>query len=238
MKANRLRIVCGWRRACVCLVAAWCLFGAACEGAGHGQREAGELNAEGIDESKIKRGVKPEADSDAVVLETEFGRIVIELYPNVAPQMVARFKQLVRDGVYDGTAFHRIDARLGIIQGGDPNSKDADPENDGKGDSGLPDVPAELSDLKYEAGTLGAARGGVDTANSQFFITLKPQPSFDERYTIFGRVIEGLDNARVIMTAPIEVGTQDRPQSPVLITRATLAPRANFANANAAGGGR
>lgn len=229
MKANRLRIVCGWRRACVCFVALWYLFGAAaCEGGG-AANEATKLNAEGIDESKIKRGVKPEADADAVVLETEFGRIVIELYPNVAPQMVARFKQLVRDGVYDGTAFHRVDPRLGITQGGDPNSKDNDPENDGTGDSGLPDVPAELSDLKYEAGTLGAARQGIDTANSQFFITLKTQPSFDERYTIFGRVIEGLGNARVIMTAPTDADSPDRPQDPVRITRATLAPRANFA---------
>lgn len=229
VKANRLRIVCGWRRACVCFVAVWCLFGASgCEGGG-AANSASTLNEEGIDESKIRRGVKPEADSDAVVLETEFGRIVIELYPNVAPQMVARFKQLVRDGVYDGTAFHRIDPRLGIIQGGDPNSKDSNPENDGTGDSGLPDVSAELSDLKYEAGTLGAARQGIDTANSQFFITLKPQPSFDERYTIFGRVIEGLDNARVIMTAPTEEDSPDRPQSPVRITRATIAPRANSA---------
>lgn len=228
VKANGLRIVCGWRRACVCLVAVWCLFGAAaCQGGGTANEAT--LNAEGIDESKIKRGLKPEADTDAVVLETAFGRIVIELYPNVAPQMVARFKQLVRDGVYDGTGFHRVDPRLGIIQGGDPNSKDNDPKNDGTGDSGLPDVPAELSDLKYEAGTLGAARQGIDTANSQFFITLKPQPSFDERYTIFGRVIEGLDNARVIMTAPTDPNSPDRPQDLVRITRATIAPRANFA---------
>ena len=229
VKANSLRVVCGWQRAFMCFVAAVFLFGAGgCEGGGATNNTA-ELNEEGIDESKIKRGAKPEADAEAVVLETEFGRIAIELYPNVAPQMVGRFKQLVRDGVYDGTAFHRIEPRLGIIEGGDPNSKDNNPANDGTGDSGLPDVAAELSDLKYEAGTLGAARQGIDTANSQFFITLKPQPSFDERYTIFGRVIEGLDNARVIMTAPTEEDSPDRPQSSVRITRATIAPRANFA---------
>lgn len=227
MKRKRFAGV--WRRACVCAVACVWLFGAAaCDRAGNADDSA-KLNPEGIDESKIKRGVKPEPDAEAVVLDTDYGRIVIELYPNIAPQMVARFKQLVREGFYDGTAFHRIDRNLGIIQGGDPNSKDDDPENDGTGDSPLPDVPAELSDLKYEAGTLGAARQGIDTANSQFFITMKPQPSFDDRYTIFGRVIEGLDNARVIMTAPVDEERGDRPQSPVRITKATLAPRADSA---------
>jgi len=69
----------------------------------------------------------------------------------------------------------------------------------------------------------------LDTANSQFFVTVKPQPSFNERYTIFGRVIRGLDNARVIMTAPVEEESESRPQSSVRITRATLAPRASYA---------
>lgn len=229
MKANVKRVARGWRWTFVCAVAGLCLFGAACDRAGN-TNDAAKLNSEGIDESKIKRGARPEADAEAVVLDTDYGRIVLELYPNIAPQMVARFKQLVREGVYDNTAFHRIDRNLGIIQGGDPNSKDNDPENDGSGGSQLPDVPAELSDLKYEAGTLGAARQGIDSANSQFFITLKPQPSFDNRYTVFGRVIDGLDNARVIMTAPADEERPDSPQQPVRITRATLAPRANFAN--------
>lgn len=204
-----------------------CVGVTACSG---DSSESAKLNAEGIDESRINRGVKPEPDAEVAVLETEFGRIVIELYPNVAPQMVARFKQLVREGVYDGTTFHRIDPSLGIIQGGDPLSKDDDPANDGTGGSSYPDVPAELSDLPFEAGTVGTARGGIDTANSQFYITVQPQPSFDERYTVFGRVLQGLDNARVIMTAPLAEETQDRPELLVRITRATLAPRTNFAS--------
>src|SRR3954471_16451625 len=103
----------------------------------------------GVDESIVKKGVKPEADAEAAVIETDYGRIVIELYPNLAPKMVERFKKLAEEGVYNGTAIHRIDPELGIIQGGDPNSKDDDPSNDGMGSSQYPNVPAEFSDIPY-----------------------------------------------------------------------------------------
>lgn len=187
-----------------------------------------------IDKSRIKRGVKPEADAEVAVLETEYGRIVIEFYPNIAPKMVERFKQLVREGVYDNTAFHRIDTNYGIIQGGDPLSKDNDVANDGTGSSTYPNVPAELSDIPFDAGIVGAARGGdVNTANSQFYIQVKPFPGFNEQYTVFGRVIQGLDNARVIMTAPLEEGRENRPAAPVRVTRATLTSRAEFAKSGA-----
>src|SRR5918912_1402535 len=153
--------------------------------------EAGEEN--------VKQGVKPEADAQAAVVETDYGRIVIELYPNLAPKMVERFKRLASEGFYNGTTFHRIDPALGIIQGGDPLSKDANPNNDGTGSSPYPNLPAEFSDLPYERGTVGAARAADnDSANCQFFITLKRQPEFDERYTVFGHVIEGLDTAVII----------------------------------------
>lgn len=180
-------------------------------------------------EANIKTGVKPEADAQAAVIETDFGRIVIELYPNVAPQMVARFKKLAGEGFYNGTAIHRIDPELGIIQGGDPNSKDANPANDGMGSSPEPNLPAEFSDLPYERGTVGAARAqSNDSANCQFYVTLKRQPAFDQKYTVFGRVIEGINNADIISTAPLAEGTQDRPADRILVKTITLAPRANF----------
>ncbi|HEY1404338.1 MAG TPA: peptidylprolyl isomerase, partial [Pyrinomonadaceae bacterium] len=184
-------------------------------------------------EANVKTGVTPEADAEAAVIETDFGRIVIELYPNVAPQMVARFKKLASEGFYNGTAIHRIDPDLGIIQGGDPNSKDNNPANDGAGNSGEPNVPAEFSDISYVRGTVGAARTGADinSANSQFFITLKPQPAFEQptnRYTVFGRVIEGINNADIISTAPVAEGTRDRPADKINVKSITLAPRANF----------
>src|SRR5437868_2848255 len=75
-------------------------------------------------DANVKRGVKPEPDAQVAVIETDYGRIVLELYPNLAPQMVARFKKLAGEGFYNGTTFHRIDPELGIIQGGDPLSKD------------------------------------------------------------------------------------------------------------------
>jgi peptidylprolyl isomerase len=191
----------------------------------------------GVDESIVKKGVKPEADAEAAVIETDYGRIVIELYPNVAPKMVARFKQLINEGVYTGTSFHRVNSSLGIIQAGDPLSKDNDPANDGTGDSSYPNVPAEFSDVPYDRGIVGAARkgGGIgmteaearDTANAQFFVTLKRVPDFDKRYTVFGKVIEGIGNADIIAGAPTD-GGGERPAENIIIRRMTLQPRTNF----------
>src|SRR4028118_338591 len=96
-------------------------------------------------------------------------------------------------------------------RGADPNSKENNPADDGRGSSGDPNVPAEFSDILFERGTVGAARGGADinSANCQFFITLKRQPAFEQpgnRYTVFGRVIEGINNADIISTAPVAGG--------------------------------
>ena len=173
--------------------------------------------------ANVKTGVKPEPDSQVAVFETgDYGRIVIELYPNIAPQMVERFKKLINEHFYDGTAIHRIDPDLGIIQGGDPQTKGSNTAVWGTGNSPYPNVPAEFSDIPYERGTLGAARtNDINTANCQWFITLKKQPAFDKKYTVFGRVIDGINNADVIMHAPTVQGTE-RPSDKVLIKGATL----------------
>jgi peptidyl-prolyl cis-trans isomerase B (cyclophilin B) len=192
----------------------------------------------------VKRGIKPEPDPQVAVIETaDFGNIVIELYPNVAPKMVERFKKLIQEGFYDGTSFHRVNHAAGLIQGGDPNSKDNDPDNDGQGNSPYGDVPGEFSDLPYERGTVGAARRGPspefagraavseeqarNTANCQFFITLQPAPQFDEDYTVFGKVISGLSNAEIIMQAPVVEGTE-RPADKIVLKRVTLEPRSKY----------
>ncbi len=179
--------------------------------------------------ANVKTGVKPQPDSQVAVFETgDYGRIVIELYPNIAPQMVERFKKLIDEHFYDGTAIHRIDPDLGIIQGGDPQTKGSNTAVWGTGNSPYPNVPAEFSDIPYERGTLGAARtNDINTANCQWFITLKKQPAFDKKYTVFGRVIDGINNADVIMHAPTEQGTE-RPSDKVLIKSVTLQPRASF----------
>ncbi len=211
-------------------------------------RKTAVRDFDGDDEStadaEVKTGVKPIADNQVAVIEIQdFGTIVLELYPNIAPQMVERFKKLVAEGFYDGTTFHRVNAASGLIQGGDPLSKDNNPDNDGTGDSPYPNVPAEFSDVPYERGTVGAARKGAapafgeqpglteaearDTANCQFFITLKRQPEFDEDYTVFGKVIAGINNAEVIMRAPVQPETE-APDYRVVIKSITLQPRSEF----------
>lgn len=180
-------------------------------------------------EPAARTGVKPVADSQVAVIDTaDYGRIVIELYPNIAPRHVERFKKLINEHFYDGTAIHRIDPNLGIIQGGDPLSRGGNQALWGTGNSPYPNVPAEFSDIPYDRGTLGAARtNDVNTANCQWFITLKRQPAFDKKYTVFGRVIDGIKNAEIIMTAPTQPGSE-RPADKVVIKTVTLQPRTNF----------
>jgi len=214
------------RRATLLLCLSLALFTLSC-----GQQTESSNSKAGADEASeanVKSGVKPEPDAQAAVIETDYGRIVVELYPNLAPQMVARFKKLAGENFYNGTAIHRIDPELGIIQGGDPNSKDDNPLNDGMGSSPESNLPAEFSDIPYERGIVGAARAqSVDSANCQFYITLKRQPAFDKQYTVFGRVIEGMGNADIISNAPVSEGTE-RPADKIIVRSITLQPRANF----------
>src|SRR5438034_6930941 len=137
--------------------------------------------------------------------------------------MVRLFRNLIHEGFYNGPTFHRIDAELGLIQGGDPLSKDDDPANDGSGDSPYANVPGEFSDLPFDRGTVGAARRGAtpefagkpglteiqarETANCQFFITLKRETQFDRDYTVFGRVIGGTHEPEILSEAPCTTRT-------------------------------
>lgn len=176
--------------------------------------------------SEVKKGVAPVADNEIAVIEMEntpaYGTIKIELYSNIAPKMVARFKELAREGFYDGVTFHRINQS--VIQSGDPNSKDNDPTNDGQGGSPKPNVPAEFSDILYNTAIVGAARGtDVNSANSQFFITLKRESGFDNRYTVFGKVIEGMNNVRTISGVQPREG--ERPVEAVKIKTIRIEPK-------------
>ena len=173
----------------------------------------------------VKKGATPVADNEIAVIELEqsaYGTIKIELYSNIAPKMVERFKTLAREGVYNGTTFHRINQN--VVQGGDPFSKDGDPINDGQGKSDKPDVPAEFSDILYDTAIVGAARSqDVNSANSQFFITLIRQPGFDNKYTVFGKVIEGMNNVRTI--SGVEPKEGERPLEAVRIKSVTIQPK-------------
>jgi cyclophilin family peptidyl-prolyl cis-trans isomerase len=175
---------------------------------------------------EVKKGVTPVADPEIAVIEMEngsaYGTIKIELYSNIAPKAVARFKELAKEGVYNGTTFHRINQS--VIQGGDPLSKDADPSNDGTGKSDKPNVEAEFSDIPYDTGIVGAARSqDFNSANSQFFITLKREPGFDNKYTIFGKVIDGMNNVRTISGVQPKEG--ERPVEAVRIKSVTIQPK-------------
>lgn len=176
------------------------LFAFGCTNQSNTNAKKGNSNA---GEANVTKGVKPQADAEVAVVKTNYGEFTIEFYSNIAPKHVQRFKELAREGVYNGTSFHRINPGLGIIQGGDPLSKDADPTNDGTGKSDKPNLPAEFSDVPYERGIVGAARGADnDSANSQFFVMTKRQAAFDNRYTVFGKVIEGIGNVDLIAGAP------------------------------------
>ena len=198
------------------------LFAVSC-----GEVKTGSNRANGPGE--VKKGVQPIPDNEVAMIEMEnaaaYGTIKIELYSNIAPKMVARFKELAKEGVYNGVTFHRINQS--VIQAGDPKSKDDDPSNDGTGGSDKPNVPAEFSDIPYDAGIVGAARStSPDSANSQFFITLKRETGFDNRYTIFGKVIEGMNNVRTISGVQPKEGTPpERPVEPVRIKSITIQPR-------------
>jgi peptidylprolyl isomerase len=113
------------------------------------------------------------------------GRVVIQLYPDVAPNHVERVKQLTRSGFYDGVKFHRVIDGF-MAQTGDPTAT-------GQGGSDLPDLAAEFNDRPHLRGTVAMARANdPNSANSQFFIMLQPRFSLDHNYTVFGRVVSGM----------------------------------------------
>ena len=175
-------------------------------------------------------GSRPETDDEVAVLETSYGRIVIEFLPKVAPRHINNFKELTKEGFYDGTRFHRIvkDKSRAVIaiQGGDPNTINGDPSTWGQGQKDQKSVTAELSKLKHERGIVSAARRSddVNSATSQFFICIAPQPGFDGQYSIFGRVIEGMNVVDSIARAPTEA-RGERPVDPVVVNRVYLAKR-------------
>ncbi len=161
-------------------------------------------------------------DSDVAVLTTNFGNIVIEFYPNAAPNTVRNFKKLARSGFYDGTKFHRVIKGF-MIQGGDPNSKDNDKTNDGTGDAGYK-IPAEFTAIPHERGILSMARSAdPDSASCQFFIMHGKAEHLNGKYTVFGHVIDGMKVVDKITM--VKVDSKDNPISPVVIKKITIEKR-------------
>ena len=133
-----------------------------------------------------------------MILKLKDGDVVIELFPDVAPKHVERIKKLANDGLYDNVVFHRVIdgfmAQTGDVRFGNTSNNDFDLNKAGMGGSNLPDLPAEFNDLPHERGTVSMARSSdPNSANSQFFICFKPAPFLDRQYTVFGKVVEGMD---------------------------------------------
>ncbi len=136
------------------------------------------------------------------------GTVVIQLRPDLAPHHVERIQTLVRRGFYDGLTFHRVIPGF-MAQGGDPKGT-------GEGGSELPDLKAEFTTLPFLRGTVAAARTDQpDTANSQFFIMFVPNVSLENKYTIFGRVMSGMD-------AVDKIAPGEPPEQPTKIVKAYL----------------
>lgn len=150
-------------------------------------------------------------------LKTDFGNIDIKLLNNIAPETVKNFFILANRRFYDGLTFHRVIEDF-IIQGGCP-------EGDGTGGPGYT-IPAELSDRKHNRGTVSMARGrDLNSAGSQFFICVRPQASFDMKYTVFGTVINGMETVDLISgvkTTKHQKEPFDSPLSPVIIHSITI----------------
>ncbi|MEM7320454.1 MAG: peptidylprolyl isomerase [Pseudomonadota bacterium] len=139
---------------------------------------------------------------NTIIVALKDGEVIIELLSDVAPQHCSRMKELARAGEYDNVAFHRVIdgfmAQTGDVQHGDMedgfNLRMA-----GTGGSDLPNVPAEFSKLPHDRGTLGAARSAnPDSANSQFFINFKDNHFLNGQYTVYGRVVEGMEHVDAI----------------------------------------
>ena len=133
-----------------------------------------------------------------MILKLKDGDVKIELFKDVAPNHVERIKKLADDGNYDGVVFHRVIdgfmAQTGDVKFGNTNNNDFDLNRAGMGGSDLPDLKSEFNNLPHDRGTLSMARSAdPNSANSQFFICFEPAPFLDRQYTVFGKVISGME---------------------------------------------
>ena len=151
-----------------------------------------------------------------MILKLKTGDVKIELFSDVAPKHVERIKKLANDGLYDGVVFHRVIdgfmAQTGDVKFGNSSSKSFDLRKAGMGGSDLPDLPAEFNDLPHDKGTVSMARSSdPNSANSQFFICFEAAPFLDRQYTVFGKVIEGMEHVDKIKRGDGQNGSVSDP---------------------------
>jgi cyclophilin family peptidyl-prolyl cis-trans isomerase len=138
------------------------------------------------------------AEENIMILKLKDGDVKIELFEDVAPNHVKRIKQLAQEGKYNGVVFHRVIdgfmAQTGDVKFGNSSNDEYDLRRAGMGGSNLPDLKEEFNDLPHERGTLSMARSqDPNSANSQFFICFKEASFLDRNYTVFGKVVEGME---------------------------------------------
>src|SRR5262245_33191082 len=182
-----------------------------------------DQKAEPKKETAVTTDAKPAGKKEVAVIKTNMGTIVFEFLPDVAPKMVENFKDLAKSGFYNGTTFHRVINGF-MIQGGDTLSKDNDPNTDGTGE-GPRKMPAEFT-TKYShtRGMVSTARANDPNSGScQFFIVQKDSKFLDNKYTIFGRVLEGMDVVDKISLVP--KGANDRPVKNVVMEKVSIEVR-------------
>ena len=165
-----------------------------------------------------------EAKEDIMILKLKNGDVVIELFSDVAPKHVERFKKLSQEKKYDGVVFHRVIdgfmAQTGDVQFGNSNDENYDIRKAGTGSSEYPDLKAEFSSVPHERGTLSMARSSdPNSANSQFFICFQSAPHLDRQYTVFGKVIKGMEFVDLIKRGE---GANGEVSNPDIIISLTL----------------
>jgi len=165
------------------------------------------------------------ADEVAVLKFKDYGDIVLEFFPDVAPKTVENFKKLTREKFYNGTQSHRLIPGF-MIQLGDPLTKDPSKENRwGTGDPGYK-IKAEFNGKPHVKGIVSMARSAdPDSAGSQFFICFDTAPHLDRQYTVFARVLSGMDVLEKLEKVPQRAS---KPQTPVVLESVTLLPRAEW----------
>jgi peptidylprolyl isomerase len=171
---------------------------------------AGMFMASTLAAAQVPAGPPPLDPENTLLLDLSTGgRVTIQLRPDLAPAHVERMKTLARRGFYNGLIFHRVIDGF-MAQGGDP-------KGDGTGGSDLPDLKAEFTRLPHVRGALSAARGEeVDSANSQFFLMLAPRLTLDGKYTVYGRVVSGMNFVDAINRG-------EPPADPTRILQASIA---------------
>jgi peptidyl-prolyl cis-trans isomerase B (cyclophilin B) len=149
------------------------------------------------------------AETQKAVIETKFGNMEVEFFPQKAPKHVENFVKLAKSGFYDGTIFHRVIPGF-MIQGGDPNTKETDKSKYGMGGPGY-NIKAEFNDISHTRGIISMARSQhPDSAGSQFFIMVSTAKHLDGQYTAFGKVVKGMEVADKIVAQKRD--SSDNPQ--------------------------